>query len=314
MKKIKKISVVIPIFNEEGTIDRLFNRLTKTLYAITDDFELIFVNDGSKDNSQKKIIQLSESHSFVYYINFNRNFGHQIAVSAGLEQCSAECTIIIDGDLQDPPELITTMYEQYLKGFDVVYAQRNKREGETFLKKITSKLFYRLLKRITSFTIPLDTGDFRLIDKKVVDELNKMSEQNKFLRGQIAWMGFSHTAVLFDRQERKHGESGYSYGKMIRLALDAITGFSDRPLLFVSKTGLIISIISFFIILFSLFSYFVLNQTVTGWTSLIIVSSFLGGIQLLSIGIIGEYISRINNNTKKRALYIVKDSNIKQLD
>ncbi|MGB2128295.1 MAG: glycosyltransferase family 2 protein [Flavicella sp.] len=310
MKNSKRIAVVVPIYNEEQTIDILFKRLFDTLVKLSDSFEIIFVNDGSRDGSQEKITQLAARHDFVKYINFTRNFGHQIAVTAGLEHCDAACTVIIDGDLQDPPELIEELYREYEKGYEVVYAKRNKREGETFLKKITSKLFYRLLKKITSIEIPLDTGDFRLIDKKVVVELKKMQETHKFIRGQIAWMGFSQKAVLFDRPERIHGNTGYSYSKMIQLALDGITGFSDKPLAFVSRMGLIISMVSFCVILFSLFSHFVLNQTVNGWTSLIIVSSFLGGIQLLSVGIIGEYISRIHNNTKQRKIYIVKDSNV----
>lgn len=310
MENLKKIAVVVPIYNEEQTIEMLFTRLFDTLARVTDSFEIIFINDGSSDSSQEKIKELAEQHDFVNYINFTRNFGHQIAVTAGLEHCNAACTVIIDGDLQDPPELIEELYLEYQKGFEVVYAKRKKREGETFLKKITSKIFYRLLKKITSIEIPLDTGDFRLIDRKVVEELKQMPETNKFIRGQIAWMGFSQKAVYFDRPERLHGNTGYSYSKMIQLALDGITGFSDKPLAFVSRMGLLISIVSFCVILFSLFSHFMLHQTVNGWTSLIIVSSFLGGIQLLSIGIIGTYISRIHNNTKDRKMYIVKDAKL----
>lgn len=315
MKDLNDISVIIPIFNEEASIEELYQRLRNTLQSISSNYEMIFVNDGSRDGSEKKIVQIAEADNKVFYINFNRNFGHQVAVCAGLEKTSAKCTVIIDGDLQDPPELISELYAKYKEGFDVVYAQRNKRKGESFFKRMSARLFYRVLEKMTSFTIPLDSGDFRLIDRKVVQALNEMSEQNKFLRGQIAWLGFSQTAVLFDRPGRKHGKTGYSYGKMFRLALDAITGFSDKPLLFVSRMGFIISFISFLVILFSLFSHFFLKRTVTGWTSLIITFSFLGGIQLLSIGIIGEYIARINTNSKNRVLYVIKDSNIdKQVD
>ncbi|WP_299556120.1 glycosyltransferase family 2 protein [Seonamhaeicola sp.] len=310
MRNIKDISVIIPIYNESNIILELYERLVKVLTELALSYEIIFVNDGSSDDSMQQILALSRKDKDVLYIDFNRNFGHQIAVSAGMEQCLGRCAVIIDGDLQDPPELIPKLYSEYKKGYDVVYAQRNKRLGETFLKKITAKMFYRILERITNFTIPFDAGDFRLIDKKVVVALNEMTEPNKFLRGQIAWLGFSHTSVKFDRDSRKQGVSGYSYGKMFRLALDAITGFSDRPLLFVSRLGLIISLLSFFIILFAVFSYFALDRTVSGWTSLIISSAFIGGIQLLSIGIIGEYIARIDKSVKKRPLYMVKDTNI----
>ncbi|WP_303316219.1 glycosyltransferase family 2 protein [Flavivirga abyssicola] len=307
----KEISIVIPIYNEQDNIAKLYERLVASITNFTKVYELIFINDGSTDNSFLELLKLSEINDKVYYINFSRNFGHQIAVSAGLNMCRGKCTVIIDGDLQDPPEIIPQLYSEYKKGFDVVYAKRKKREGETFLKKITSKLFYRILKRITPFEIPIDTGDFRLLDRKVVLALNKMSEQNKFLRGQIAWLGFKQTHVLFNRNSRKHGKSGYSYGKMFRLAIDAVTSFSDRPLAFVTRIGFLISFLSFLVILFAIFSHFVLKQTITGWTSLIISSMFIGGIQLLSIGIIGEYISRINNNVKNRPLYIIENTNIR---
>ncbi|MUU79655.1 glycosyltransferase family 2 protein [Winogradskyella endarachnes] len=305
-----EISIIIPVYNESNNIPVLYKRLKETLSAITEHYEILFINDGSKDNSMQIIHQLSEGDHRVIYIGFSRNFGHQVAVSAGLEHCNANCTVIIDADLQDPPELISELYAKYKKGYDVVYAKREKREGETFLKKITAKLYYRLLKKIVSFEIPLDAGDFRLVSRKVVKAINRMPEQNKFLRGQIAWLGFKQSYVMYNRESRQHGKSGYSYSKMFRLAFDGITGFSDKPLLFVSRLGFIISIFSFLLIIFAIFSHFVLKQTITGWTSLIISASFIGGIQLLSIGVIGEYISRINVNVKNRPLYIVDSTNI----
>ncbi|WP_460218182.1 glycosyltransferase family 2 protein [Psychroserpens sp. MEBiC05023] len=314
MKTIKDISIVIPIYNEEHNIDELYKRLITSLNEITQDFELIFVNDGSQDDSLKKLIALSNEDSRVLYINLSRNFGHQVAVSAGLDYCTSNAIVIIDADLQDPPELIPKLYAEYKKGFNVVYAKRVSRQGETFLKKLTSKMFYRILQKITAFDIPLDVGDFRLLDRKVASALQRMPEQNKFLRGQIAWLGFKQTFVEFEREPRKYGESGYSYSKMFSLAFDAVTGFSDKPLLLVSRLGFIISLVSFFVILFAIFSHFVLKQTITGWTSLIISSMFIGGIQLLSIGVIGEYISRISTNVKNRPLYIISDTNIKKDD
>lgn len=303
------ISVVIPIFNEQNIIEELYNRLKITVSKITQNYEFIFVNDGSTDFSFLELLKLSEQDKRVFYINFSRNFGHQIAVTAGLDICKGKAVVIIDGDLQDPPELITEMHQKYQEGFDIVYARREKRIGESFFKKITAKIFYRLLKKITTIDIPLDTGDFRLIDQKVVKYLKLMPEQNKFLRGQIAWLGFKSSEVLFIRDERKHGKTGYSFGKMLRLALDGITSFSDKPLQMVSFLGIFFSFFSFAIILYAVYSHFVLHQTITGWTSIIISTMFIGGVQLISIGVIGEYINRINRNVINRPLYIVEKSN-----
>jgi dolichol-phosphate mannosyltransferase len=258
------------------------------------------------------LVKLSEIDNHVFYINFSRNFGHQIAVSAGLDYCSGSAVVIIDGDLQDPPEIISDLYARYKEGYEVVYAKREQREGESIFKRITAKIFYRLLKKLTSIDIPLDTGDFRLIDKKIVDYLKLMPEQNKFLRGQIAWLGFKQTQVVFNREKRKHGKSGYSLGKMLHFAIDGVTSFSDKPLLLVSKLGFTISFISFIVILYAIYSHFILNRTITGWTSLIISSMFIGGVQLISVGIIGEYISRINKNVQNRPLYIVEHTNAKK--
>lgn len=307
---INDISVVIPVYNEADNLTELYSRTIKTLESISEKYQIIFVNDGSKDDSLTRILKFSTENSKVFYLNLSRNFGHQIAVSAGLEHCNAKCTVIIDSDLQDPPELISELYAKHKEGFDVVYAKRRKRKGESFLKKLTAKLYYRLLKRWVSFEIPLDAGDFRLLSKKVVKAINAMPEQNKFLRGQIAWLGFKQTYVLYNRDVRKHGKSGYSYGKMFRLAFDGITSFSDKPLLYVSRLGFVISIFSFMVIIYAIFSHYVLKETITGWTSLIISAAFIGGIQLLSIGVIGEYISRINTNVKNRPLYILDSTNL----
>jgi dolichol-phosphate mannosyltransferase len=306
------ISVIIPIYNEEQIIQELYDRLQKSVSQISQNYELLFVNDGSKDHSMLELIKLTQKNSRVFYINFSRNFGHQVAVTAGLDASKGKSVVIIDGDLQDPPELIVDLFKKHKEGYEVVYAKRRERKGESIFKKITAKLFYRILKRITAINIPLDTGDFRLIDRKVVEYLKQMPEQNKFLRGQIAWLGFKQTEVLFDRFERKYGKTGYSLGKMIQFAMDGITSFSDKPLQFVSKLGFGISLVSFIVILYAFYSHFVLDRTITGWTSLIISSMFIGGVQLISIGVIGEYISRINKNVLKRPLYIVKETNCRK--
>ena len=305
-----ELSIVVPIFNEEQNLPELHRRLSDAARAITSSYEIVFVNDGSRDESRAILVLLSQRDEHVYYIHFSRNFGHQIAVTAGLDRCRGKSVVIIDGDLQDPPEVIPELYEKHKSGYDVVYARRSERKGETWFKRSTAKLFYRVLRRSTAIDIPLDTGDFRLIDRKVVDALKKMPEQNKFLRGQIAWLGFRQGEVLFSRDKRKHGKTGYPLSKMLRFAMDGITAFSDRPLKLVTAMGFAISFLSFVIIVYAMYSHFVLLRTITGWTSLIISSTFIGGVQLLSIGIIGEYISRMNKNILNRPLYVVESSNL----
>ncbi len=310
MNSVIRISIIIPIYNEEGNIPELYNRLTKTLATITESYEVIFVNDGSRDNSLAMLIQLAEKDSHIYYIDLSRNFGHQLAVSAAIDFCRGEAVAVIDADLQDPPELIKDLYTKLKEGFEVVYATRSQREGESYFKKITAKLFYKILAKFSSVKIPVDTGDFRIMDRKIVDLLKQMPEQNKFLRGQIAWLGFRQTSVTFHRHERKYGQTGYPFSKMLNFALDGITSFSDVPLKLVTRLGFIISMISFLIIVYAIYAHFVLQRTITGWTSLIISSMFIGGVQLFSIGIIGEYISRINRNVLQRPLYIINKTNL----
>jgi dolichol-phosphate mannosyltransferase len=299
------LSIVVPVYNEEQVIPELYQRLKSVAGKINLSYEIIFINDGSKDQTLNNLKKVCSHDNHAYYINFSRNFGHQIAVCAGLDYARGEKVAIIDGDLQDPPELIEAMYNKSLEGFDVVYAKRRQRKGETLFKKASARLFYIILRKLTKVDIPLDTGDFRVVDRKVVDALKKMPEQNKFLRGQIAWLGFKSTAVEFDRDERKYGKSGYPLSKMLKFALDGITAFSDKPLVLVTRLGLWVSFLSLLVIVYALYSYFILERTITGWTSMIISSMFIGGIQLLSIGIIGEYISRINSDVRKRPLYIL---------
>lgn len=313
MNKVE-ISVIIPIYNEEQNIHELYTRLKNTIHKITNQYEFIFINDGSKDSSLSQIKTLGTQDSNVKFISFSRNFGHQVATTAGLNYSVGKAIVIIDGDLQDPPELISEFYQKYKEGYKVVFAKRIARKGETFLKKITARLFYRLLAKLTSINIPIDAGDFRIMDRLVVEYLKKMPEANKFLRGQIAWIGFRQTFVEYERNERKFGKSGYPLRKMIRLALDGITAFSNTPLKIASVMGFIVSIFSLIVILYALYSKFVLHQVITGWTSLIISSMFIGGIQLFSIGIIGEYISRINVEVKKRPLYIIEESNFDSIE
>ena len=302
--------VIVPIFNEEKILHELYERLTKAAKQVSENYRLLFINDGSNDASMEVILTFAANDENVEYIDLSRNFGHQQAVSAGLDAVEGKAVVIIDGDLQDPPELIPEMYIEYKKGYDIVYAQRKRREGESVFKLWTAKLFYRLLRSMTSVSMPVDTGDFRLIDQKVVNCLKQMPEKTKFLRGQIAWLGFRQSAYLYDREKRKAGSSAYTISKMVRLALDGITGFSDKPLQLVSLLGFLFCSISFLVILYALYAHYVLEKTITGWTSLIISSMFIGGVQLLSLGIIGLYISRINTNVLNRPFYIIRESKI----
>ncbi|MEM6963751.1 MAG: glycosyltransferase family 2 protein [Bacteroidota bacterium] len=304
------ISVIIPVFNEEKNIQILYDRLSGVLQNLGVSYELIFINDGSHDASIGLIKVLSKAHPSVKYIDLSRNFGHQIAVTAGIDKTVGDAVVIIDADLQDPPELIATMWKKRNEGFDVIYAKRKNRKGEGWFKLWTAKVFYRILAKMTSISIPLDTGDFRMMDKKIVHVLREMPEKNKYLRGQISWVGFRQTFVEYDRAERQAGETGYTFRKMLRLALDGITGFSDVPLKVVSYFGFLVSLIAFLVAIYALISKFVWEDSVPGWTSLMIAILFIGGIQMIAIGIIGEYLSRMNHNIRNRPLYVVKDSNI----
>lgn len=302
-------SIIIPVYNEEENVYMLYERLTGVLEKLSPEFELLFVNDGSKDKTFSLVKALSVTDSRVKYINLSRNFGHQIAVSAGLDASVGKRIVIIDADLQDPPELILEMDQKMNDGFQVVYARRRKRQGESLSKLLTARLFYRILANIASIDIPLDTGDFRIMDRKVVDVLKAMPEQNKFLRGQISWIGFRQIFVEYDRSERHGGKTGYTYAKMIRFALDGITSFSDAPLRLASWMGFVVSGFAFLALIYAFWGKFILHQSVPGWASIIVSVLFLGGIQLLSLGFIGEYLSRISANVKQRPLYIVDETN-----
>lgn len=304
------LSVIIPSYNEERNVGIMHERLTKTLSEITDSYEMIFVNDCSKDQTLLRIKELAERDSHVKYLSFSRNFGHQIAVSAGLDFCTGEAVVIIDGDLQDPPELISQMYERYKEGYKVVYAKRKTREGETWFKKATAKIFYRLLASMTSIDIPVDVGDFRLIDRVIVEHLRNMPEKSKYIRGQIAWIGYKQTFVEYHRDARLYGTTNYPLKKMLRFALDGITAFSDKPLKIASGLGIFSAIVSLLALVYALVSHFCFHTTITGWTSLILSVLFIGGVQLITIGIIGEYIARINNDVRNRPLYILDEKNI----
>jgi polyisoprenyl-phosphate glycosyltransferase len=303
-----ELSVVVPLFNEEQNVKRLFERIQTVLLQFPFQTELIFINDGSKDNTLLHVITLSKQFSWVKYIDFSRNFGHQLAIFAGIERAKGTYIVVMDGDGQDPPECIPELYEKATNGFEVVYAKRRKRKGENFMKKLTAKMFYRILARITQIEIPVDTGDFRIIHKKIKDILVAMPEQHKYIRGQISWIGFNQTFIEYDRDERMHGETKFTYKKMMRFALDGISSFSTWPLKVATITGFIVSAVSFLLIIYSLYQKF-FGYTERGWTSMQISILFLGGIQLLGIGILGEYLGRVSDNVKNRPHYIIRDTN-----
>jgi polyisoprenyl-phosphate glycosyltransferase len=301
------ISVVVPIHNEEGNLPVLHQRLVAVMTALNVRYEIFFVNDGSQDKSLVVIRALAAADPHVRYIDLSRNFGHQIAVSAGLDHCTGQSVVIIDADLQDPPELIAELYARHKEGFEVVYARRRQRKGEGFLKKWTARMFYRILRKLTHIDIPLDTGDFRIIDRKVVDVLRAMPEQSKFLRGQISWAGFRQTSVAYDRDTRLAGKTSYTYAKMIRFALDGITSFSEAPLRFITLAGFFVSGVAFLLIVYAVLSYFFSPGYQAGWASQMVSFLFIGGIQLIGIGIIGEYLARIGANVRGRPLYVVAE-------
>ena len=302
------LSVIVPVYNEEANLPLLRSRLVPVLQGLAGNaWEILFVNDGSRDGSMALLRQFAREDERLRFINFSRNFGHQIAVWAGLDRARGGAVAIIDADLQDPPEVIADLYHKMREGYEVVYARRRQRQGESYLKKATARAFYRILASITSVEIPVDTGDFRIVDRKVVDVLRRMGEHNKFIRGQIAWIGFRQTYVEYDRHSRHGGTTGYTYSKMLRFALDGITSFSDFPLKLASFTGFVIAGTTFLVGLYALYSRFFSNDYVPGWASLILCVLFLGGVQLFSLGIIGEYLSRISTDVKNRPLYVVAE-------
>ena len=303
----QKISVIIPVFNEEGSISELLNRLQTVLKQQQISSEIILVDDGSTDGTLPILQEFANKNNEVKLIVFSRNFGNQAAVSAGLNYCIGECAIIIDADLQDPPELLPELIAKWQEGYEVVFAQRVARKGESLFKKITASIFYRLLQKLTQVDIPPDTGDFRLIDRKVITTLNEMPEKNRFLRGMVSWAGFRQTGITYVRQERFAGETKFPFFKMLKFALTGITSFSFVPLQLASYFGFMVSAGAFISGLYVLYLKFFTDKTIQGWTSLMIALLFLGGIQLITLGIIGEYIGRMSDEVKQRPAYLIRE-------
>jgi dolichol-phosphate mannosyltransferase len=305
------LSLIFPVFNEEAVLPLLFARLDTLipeLMAQAGSMEVLFINDGSRDKSLSVLREAIQSRPWARVIGFSRNFGHQIAVTAGLHHASGQAVVILDADLQDPPELLPEMLRLWGEGYDVVYAVRTEREGESAFKKATASTFYRLLRKLTNVDIPADTGDFRLMDRSVVNALNAMGEQHRFLRGMAAWVGFKQIGLPYKRDARAAGETKYPFRKMLRLATDAVCSFSDAPLKLASNLGWTIATVSILYGLVTILRYLLSRgQFEPGWASLVVVTSFLSGVQLITLGWIGEYIGRIYDEAKNRPLYLVSE-------
>lgn len=307
IKNNSKLSIVIPCFNEEEVICETVKQIVTFADALSDlHVEIIFVDDGSKDGTLGLLEAASSCETRIKIISFSRNFGHQIAVTAGVNASTGDAVVLIDADLQDPPDVIHQMLAKWQEGFDVVYGVRTERVGESSFKLGSAKLFYRLLNKFSSVAIPLDTGDFRLMDRRVVNVLASMPEQDRFVRGMVAWVGFKQCALPYKRVERFAGVSKYPLRKMLRFALDGILSFSIKPLQVAVGFGFVCASFSVCGILYALFLRLFTNIWVEGWTALMIAVLFIGGVQMICIGILGEYVGRIYNEAKKRPLYIVK--------
>ncbi|RZF62981.1 glycosyltransferase [Sphingomonas populi] len=302
------LSIVIPCYNEAACLDQLHARVSAAARAaVGEDFEILFINDGSKDDSWPVMQRLSAADPHLVAINLSRNHGHQLALTAGLDLCAGEQILIIDADLQDPPELLTDMRAMMTaQNADVVYAVRRKRAGESLFKKVTAAAFYRLLDRVTDTAIPLDTGDFRLMSRRALDAFLSLPEQARFIRGMVAWVGFRQVPFAYDRHERFAGETNYPLGKMIRLALDAVTGFSTAPLRLASHAGLVLTGLSLLLFVYIAIGFFT-GSAVAGWTSTMLVVVLLGAVQMFVLGMIGEYLGRLYVESKRRPLYLVAD-------
>ena len=305
---LPKYSFIVPIYNEAENILEMYRRISEVMNKMDGKAELCFVNDGSRDLSLKIISELHQKDSRVVYLSLARNFGHQIAVTAGLNFVRGEVAVILDADLQDPPELITEMVELWKQGYHIVYAQRIKRSQESWLKRLTAYAFYRILQRLADVTIPTDAGDFCLLDRQVVNVLNKIPERNRYLRGLRSWVGFNQTAIRFERDPRFAGDPKYTFGKSFALAVNGIVSFSKVPLRISTYLGLLAAFVSLLMCLLVLYwRVFTPNSPLTGVTIILMAIFFLGAVQLISIGILGEYIGRIYEEVKQRPLYVLSE-------
>lgn len=305
---MKKISILIPAYNEQEVLGHLYQRLGKLANDNRAyEFEFLFVNDGSRDKTLDTIKEFAKLDNRVSYVNLSRNFGKEIAMMAGFDHVTGDATVIIDADLQDPPELIPKMIKYWEEGYDDIYAKRNSREGETWFKKASSEWFYKILQKTTHIPIQIDTGDFRLLDHRCIEALQQIRESQRYTKGMFSWIGFKKKEITYDRDPRIAGESKWNYVKLFNFAIDGITSFTTAPLRISSILGFIVSFIAFIFIIVIVIKTTLYGDAVSGYPSTMAVVLFLGGVQLLSLGIIGEYIGRIFNETKGRPLYFVEE-------
>ncbi len=310
----KKITLLIPCYNEESGLDLLYNRVSKIMNNLEDyEFEMLLVNDGSRDGTLEKMKTLREKDERVSYINLSRNFGKESAMLAGLDYCNGDAAIILDADLQDPPELIPQMIEIWETGVADVYARRRSRQGESFLKKWSSHRYYQILQHLTSIEIQVDTGDFRLLDRQAIQALRSLREGQRYTKGLFSWIGYRKQEILFDREPRAAGKTKWNYWKLIGLAVDGITSFSVVPLRLSSFLGLTISAVTFLYMMFTILKTLIFGEAVAGYPSLMSVMLFIGGMQLIVLGIIGEYLGRIFNEVKHRPNYLISEYNGKKI-
>lgn len=302
-----RISVVVPLYNEQENIDALFRRLLAVLEALNTSYDVICVNDGSRDNTLKNLVEYHQRYPQIKVVNLSRNFGKDTAMSAGIDYSQGMAVIPIDADLQDPPELIAEMIEKWHEGYDVVYASRLVRIGESWFKRFSAEGFYQVINKLSRVSIPPNTGDFRLIDRRVVESIKKMPERQRFMKGIFAWVGYKQTSILFDREPRYQGQTKWNYWKLWDFAIDGITSFSFLPLKVWTYVGLIIALVSLVYASFLILRTIIFGIDVPGYASLMVAVLFLGGIQLLTLGIIGEYIGRVYEEVKGRPLYLVRD-------
>jgi len=299
------LSLVLPIYNEQEVIPELHKQLQAFLKELGVDTEVVFVNDGSRDASFEMLRDLVKEDARYRILSFSRNFGHQTAITAGVDHARGKAVVVMDADLQDPPQVVLEMMAKWREGYDVVYGKRGARAGETIFKKLTAKIFYRLFAAMIPIEVPLDTGDFRLMSRRVVVALRELREAHRFVRGMVAWIGFKQTAVIYDRPGRFAGETKYPLRKMLRFAIDGITSFSVVPLRLATWLGVTMSVLSVLYSIWAVVMHFGLNRTVPGWTATVVLISLLSSVQLLMIGILGEYVGRIYEEVKRRPLYIV---------
>lgn len=301
------LTVIVPVFNEEAVIRESVKRLAAAAQKASSRYEILFVDDGSRDSTFRLLQEERQSNPNIRLLRLTRNFGHQMAITAGMDHAKGDVIVTIDADLQDPPELIAEMMAKWQEGYDIVYARRTRRLGETIFKKWTAQIFYRLVRKVSHVDIPVDVGDFRLMSRRALEAMGQLRERHRYVRGLVAWLGYKQAFVDYTRDKRYAGTTKYSLGKMVKFSLDGISSFSVAPLRLATMLGFGCAAFSFFYILYALYVKYVLHDAVRGWTAVVIAVFFLGGVQLICLGIMGEYLGMLHDESKRRPLYLVEE-------